>query len=74
MIQATEFHGQGNKENFFLLFIASNKDLTNLSYAQWIPHTPSYFLFFLCILVGRTSLSIRKGFKVVTYVVMIRNF
>lgn len=31
MLQATEVHEQGNKENCFLLLIASNKDLTNLT-------------------------------------------
>lgn len=30
MLQATEFHEQGNKENCILLLIASNKDLTKL--------------------------------------------
>lgn len=47
MLQATEFREQGNKENWFLLLVASNKDLTNLSYAQWIFFFPLFFFFFV---------------------------
>lgn len=46
MLQATEFHEQGNKENCFLLLIASNKDLTKLGTVLFFFFPPHIFLFF----------------------------
>lgn len=45
MLQATEFREQGNKENWFLLLVASNKDLTKLRAVDFL--FPSFFFFFV---------------------------
>lgn len=46
MLQATEFHEQGNKENCFLLLIASNKDLTKLGTVDISAPPSIFFVFF----------------------------
>lgn len=49
MLQATEFHEQGNKENCFLLLIASNKDLTKLGTVDISPPPLHIFWVFFFI-------------------------
>jgi len=54
-------------------YSASHKNLTNLTVTR-SGFFSSYFWGCFCILVGGTSLSIGKGFKVVSCIAMVGNF